>query len=153
MSKSDLLYIENDWKELTNLGNNLILQTTQIALSKYKLALEKAEKLMEYQKECINHQIPVMPIFLISCNNLAEVHCLLKNWKKADKMLKRGVYYILHLNKQQMNLETESVLSKWLFKQMLLFKEFSERSNQPEKYKELLQQLKDDIYNFSVIEE
>lgn len=142
MSNTNLLNLENEWKELTNFGNGLILQTREKALSKYELALEKAEKLMEYQKECDAHKIPVMPIFLISCNNLAEVYCLLENWEKADKMLKRSVYYILHLKQQQLHPQASDLLSKWFFKQLLLYKDFSQRRGAPKKYETFLERLK-----------
>jgi len=101
MSRTELLSIEKDWKEITSLGNQSIKETREKALSYYILALQKAEKMMPYLTTCIDAKIPVMPIFLISCNNLAEVYCLQKQWSKADKMLKRGIYYIIFLKKRR----------------------------------------------------
>ncbi len=93
--------------------------------------MEKAGELMQNQKDCISHNIPVMPIFIISCNNLAETHCLLKNWKGADKMLKRSIYYILYVHEEQLHSQVEHMLSKWFFNQMLLYREFSKQSGEP----------------------
>lgn len=149
MSKTDLLYIENDWKTLTTNGNEIVIETTEKALSKYKKALGKAEQLMEHFTKCIDFKIPIMPIFLISCNNLAEAYSVLKKWDKADKMLKRGVFYIEFLRKKELDPKADAVFSKWLFKQLLLYKEFSVRSNQPEKFKVIVEKLKQDSDYFA----
>jgi hypothetical protein len=144
MSQTDLLYLENEWKELTKAGNDLCPKTTEQALIKYRSALAKAEKLMQYLNKCIASKIPVMPIFLISCNNLAETYCKLEKWDKADKMLKRGIFYIEFLRKKELHPDAEKVFHKWLFKQLLLYKEFTVRSDQHEKYKALIERLRQD---------
>jgi len=146
MSRTELLSIEKDWKEITSLGNQSIKETREKALSYYILALQKAEKMMPHLTTCIDAKIPVMPIFLISCNNLAEVYCLQKQWSKADKMLKRGIYYIIFLKKEGLQVEFNKVLSNWLLKQLLLYKEFTERSNQPEEFKNIIEKLREDIF-------
>lgn len=141
MSKTDLITLENDWKTLTKSGNKIVNETTEKALSKYKEALGKAEELMEHQMKCIDFKIPVMPIFLISCNNLVQVYMVLEKWEVADKMVQRGLFYILHLSSQNLHPQASKKLQKWIIKQLALHKEFALRSEQPEKFVRLLKKL------------
>ena len=145
MSTTDLTHIENDWKKATNLGNTVVSDKVKASLYNYKEALKKAETLMKYHSKCIKLNIPVVDIFIISCNNLAEVYCLIKNWDKADKMIKRSIYYLEYLEKQDITNEFSVKYLKQLTKQMLYYKEFTERSRLPENYVELERYL---IVNF-----
>lgn len=145
MSQIDLLFIEEEWKDSTTTANKLLKKQRGKALLKYKSALKKAEKLMSSVHKCLEHGIPVMPIYLISCNNLAETYFLLEQWDKGEKMLKRGIFYIVFLNQKQKGIASEQVLSKGLHRQLLLYKDFCSRSKQPEKFEELYENLKSDI--------
>ncbi len=151
MSTTDLIHIENDWKNVTITGNNLVNTAVKKALLNYKIALNKAEKLMEHQFKCSKLKIPVTHIFIISCNNLSETYSLIKKWDKAEKLLKRSIYYIEYLNHQNPESDSAYIASKQLFKQLLLFKEFSERSNQTHKYDELQLHLNANIKNYSTL--
>lgn len=70
--------------------------------------------------------------------------CRLIGWDKAYKLLQRGVFYIEFLRKKELHPDVEQVFSKWLFKQLLLYKEFTVRSNQHDKYKVLIERLRQD---------
>ena len=143
MSKTELFSLENEWRETTIAGNGLFKEAGQEAIFHYENALDAAERLMVFLYKCIDLRIPVMPMFLISCNNLAAAYSRLGKWDKAEKMLKRGVYYILFLKQKNLHPQVEPVFSRWLCKQMLHYSEFSLCSGHPEKFRELLNKLKD----------
>ncbi|WP_034060187.1 hypothetical protein [Lacinutrix jangbogonensis] len=153
MSTVDLLHTETIWKQITKRGNTLMESETINAVHDYETALQKAEALMEHHIKCLKLKIPVRPIFIISCNNLAEAYCHLKNWNKADTFLKRSIYYIEYLMSQPTDLSVKLIYSKQLMKQMLLYKSFSEQSNQPEKYNTLHNYLKGNISDYSLLED
>ncbi|MBA3987149.1 MAG: hypothetical protein H0X63_11395 [Flavobacteriales bacterium] len=141
MSKTDLIKIEKDWKLITTSGNKLVTEKTIVAITNYENALKKDEVLMENQMKCINFGIPVMPIFLISCNNLVQAYMVIGKWDMADKMAQRGLFYILHLCSQNLHPQASKKLCKWIVKQIALYKEFAFRSKQPTKFLELLKNL------------
>ncbi len=103
MSSSCLKNIENFWKIKTKSANKLFNQGNyQEALNDYKEAMYRAEVLTINNENCKNVGIPFVQVYVISCNNLANTYQELGEVKKAMKILKRSVHYLLYLVKNNL---------------------------------------------------
>jgi len=92
--------IENYWKTKTTSSNILFNKgKLEEALVGYKDALYRAEVLNTHQSECIRNGVPFIQIYIISCNNIADIYKELKKYEEAENTLKRVVYYLLYLSK------------------------------------------------------
>ncbi len=90
--------IERHWQALTVSSNELFNKGDfEKALSGYKNALYRAEVLNNNISECIRLKTPFVQVYIISCNNLANTYEELGNKEDAENLLKRVVYYLLHL--------------------------------------------------------
>jgi len=98
MVNSDLRAIEQYWQTLT-LSSNVLYNADKFeeALLSYQCALASAELLNNHLTDCICVEVPVMQVYIISCNNLANTYIALGDFEQADRMLKRVLYYLLHL--------------------------------------------------------
>ncbi|GAB3431035.1 tetratricopeptide repeat protein [Niabella aquatica] len=102
MSDTCISHIENHWKALTTTANECFNNGDfEKALSVYKDALYRAEALNNHQGDCLRVAIPFMQVYIISCNNLSNTYDELGQKKSAENMLKRAVYYLLHLSGQK----------------------------------------------------
>ncbi|QSB29272.1 tetratricopeptide repeat protein [Flavobacterium sp. CLA17] len=98
MNDSCIQHIENHWKSLTVSNNEFFNQGHfEKALSGYKDALYRAEILNNNVEDCLRLKIPFIQVYIISCNNLANTYEDLGKKEEAENMLKRVVYYLLHL--------------------------------------------------------
>jgi len=107
MSNICMEHIEKDWQALTCTSNRHFKEGNfQRALSGYEGALCHAEHLNIYMTDCIRLKIPFIQVYIISCNNLANTYAELDKYEDAEKMLKRIVYYLLHLgNNKKLNFD------------------------------------------------
>lgn len=98
MANSDLRAIERYWQTLT-LSSNLLYNADKFeeALLSYQCALASVELLNNHLTDCIYLEVPVIQVYIISCNNLANTYIALGDFEQADRMLKRMLYYLLHL--------------------------------------------------------
>ena len=98
MSDTCISHIENHWKRLTVNANAFFNKgVSEKALAGYKDALYRAEVLNNNVGDCIRLKIPFMQVYIISCNNLANTYAALGKEEEAENMLKRVVYYLMHL--------------------------------------------------------
>lgn len=98
MSDTCLGQIERYWQGLTVPANEFFnTGNFEKALSGYQDALFRAEVLNNNITRCIHLKIPFEKIYIISCNNLANTYEELGLIEKAENMLKRAIYYLLHL--------------------------------------------------------
>ena len=98
MSDTCMNHIERHWQALTVSTNELFNKGDfEKALSGYKNALYRAEVLNNNISECIRLKTPFVQVYIISCNNLANTYEELGNKEDAENLLKRVVYYLLHL--------------------------------------------------------
>lgn len=98
MNDTCMNHIERHWQTLTVSTNELFNKGDfKEALFRYKDALYKAEVLNNHISECIRLKIPVVQVYIISCNNLVNTYEELGNQEESEKMLKRVIYYLLHL--------------------------------------------------------
>ncbi len=103
MSSSCLKTIENFWKFKTKKANELFNQGDyQEALKDYKEAMYRAEVLTINNQNCSSVGIPSIQVYIISCNNLANTYQELGNIERAGVVLKRSVYYLLNLLKNNL---------------------------------------------------
>ncbi len=103
MSTSCLKNIEKFWKLKTKNANELFNQGNYAeALNDYKEAMYRAEVLTINNKYCNGTDIPFVQVYIISCNNLANTYQELGNIKEAVEILKRSVYYLLYLVKNNL---------------------------------------------------
>jgi hypothetical protein len=55
-----------------------------------------AETLNVNEVDALRASIPLVQVFVISCNNLANTHEELGQLEEAENMLQRAVYFLLH---------------------------------------------------------
>lgn len=100
MSDTCLQHIEEAWKLKTNASNKKFNDGNyEESLQGYEEALCRAEVLNNHLKEVVKAGIPFMQIFAISCNNIAFTYEKIGLVDKGEKMLKRVVYYLIHISK------------------------------------------------------
>lgn len=150
MSDSCIEHIENHWKSLTVSNNEFFNQGHfEKALSGYKDALYRAEILNNNIEDCLRLKIPFVQVYIISCNNLANTYEDLGQREEAENMLKRVVYYLLHLAGNPL-VKVEELQSE-LKKATLSYTRFAEKTNpkkdkQEQLFKELKEQLKENNF-------
>lgn len=100
MSDTCISQIESHWKIKTTISNNLFHKCSyQEALLSYEEALYRAEVLNHHYQDCLRNGIPFIQIYITSCTNIAHTQSALHAQDKAEEMLKRVLYYLLHLSK------------------------------------------------------
>ncbi|WP_243832716.1 tetratricopeptide repeat protein [Myroides indicus] len=121
-------HIEKYWRALTVSNNELFNNGNfEKALSGYKDALYRAEVLNNHIPDCMRLKIPFMQVYIISCNNLANTYEKLGKLEEAENMLKRTVYYLLHLA-SNVELQIDEVQSE-LKRATLNYLQFAEKTN------------------------
>lgn len=128
MSEACINHIEKHWQALTTSSNTIFNQGNfEKALTGYKNALYRAEVLNNHTSDCLRLKIPFIQIFIISCNNLAHTYEELGKLEESENMLKRVVYYLLHLvaNKKLNHNEIQSELKR----ATLNYVRFAEKNN------------------------
>lgn len=91
-------HLERYWKTLTVSSNENFNQKNYLeALKGYKEAMYRAEVLNNHWELCVQLKIPVIQVYLISCNNLAYTYEELHQLDQAQKFLKRAIYFLIHL--------------------------------------------------------
>ncbi|MDK7674894.1 tetratricopeptide repeat protein [Weeksella virosa] len=128
MSDACMNHIEKYWQALTVANNELFNKGDfEKALSGYKDALYRAEVLNNHIKDCVRLKIPFIQVYIISSNNLANTYEELGKLEEAENMLKRTVYYLLHLSgNKELNLnEIQSELKR----AALTYVRFAEKNN------------------------
>lgn len=97
MSDTCMIHLERYWKTLTTSSNEQFNQQNYLeALKGYKEALYRAEVLNNHWKQCFRLKIPVLQVYLISCNNLAYTYEELGDLEKAQAFLKRAIYFLIY---------------------------------------------------------
>jgi len=136
MANSDLRAIERYWQTLT-LSSNLLYNANKFeeALLSYQCSLASAELLNNHLTDCIYLEVPVMQVYIISCNNLANTYIALGDFEQADRMLKRVLYYLLHLV-VHVQLDQNEIQSE-LKRATSAYQQFAEKTNM-EKHKRAL---------------
>ncbi|MCX7549009.1 tetratricopeptide repeat protein [Xanthomarina sp. F1114] len=128
MSDTCMNHIEKHWQALTVSSNELFNKRKyKKALSGYKDALYRSEVLNNNVSDCIRLKIPFVQVYIISCNNLANTYQELGEKEQAENMLKRVVYYLLHLAaNKKMNMDE---LHSELKQATLAYVDFTEKNN------------------------
>lgn len=112
MSDNCMNHIESYWKELTVSANKHFNNgDLEKALSGYKEALYRAEVMNNHIPDCLRLKIPFIQVYIISCNNLANTYQDMGQKDEAEKMLKRAVYYLLHIAGNE-GLNMDEILSE-----------------------------------------
>jgi len=128
MSDTCMNHLERYWKTLTLSSNeNFVKKNYREALDGYTEALYRAEVLNNHWEQCARLKIPVIQVYIISCNNLANTYEELNELPKAQAFLKRAIYFLIHL------LETTTITSDCiqgdLKKALLTYADFSQRTH------------------------
>ena len=128
MSDTCMNHIEKYWKALTVSSNELFNKGDfEKALSGYKDALYRAEVLNNNISDCIRLKTPFVQVYIISCNNMANTYEEIGKKEEAENMLKRVVYYLLHLvANKKLNLDE---LQSELKRATLAYVHFTEKNN------------------------
>lgn len=142
MSENHIRHIENFWKVKTTASNELFNKGSfKDALSGYQDALYRAEVLNNNFTDCIRVGIPFVQVYIISCNNIANTYQELNQYKGAESMLKRVIYYLLHLEENKI-LNSNEIQSE-LKRASLAYISFMEKNNLEEfRQEHLFRQLK-----------
>ncbi|MGS4344674.1 tetratricopeptide repeat protein [Myroides odoratus] len=127
MSDTCMNHLERYWKTLTTSSNEKFNQQNYVeALAGYKEALYRAEVLNKHWEQCSRLKIPVIQVYLISCNNVAYTYEELGDLEKAQAFLKRAIYFLIHL------IEENHVLGKNiqgdLKRALLTYADFTQRT-------------------------
>ncbi|WP_200878587.1 tetratricopeptide repeat protein [Sphingobacterium sp. ML3W] len=138
-------HIERYWQALTVSSNEFFNKGDfEKALNGYKDALYRAEVLNNHIPECIRLNIPFIQVYIISCNNLANTYEELGNQEEAENMLKRAVYYLLHLTANK-SLNIDEIQSE-LKRATLAYVRFSEKTGEGKvKQEQLFRTLKEQL--------
>ncbi|SUP53218.1 Uncharacterised protein [Weeksella virosa] len=151
MSDACMNHIEKYWQALTVANNELFNKGDfEKALSGYKDALYRAEVLNNHIKDCVRLKMPFIQVYIISCNNLANTYEELGKLEEAENMLKRTVYYLLHLSgNKELNLnEIQSELKR----AALTYVRFAEKNNSGKtKQEQLFWTLKEQLVENNLI--
>lgn len=129
MSDNCMNHIERYWKELT-VSSNEYFNNGELAkaLSGYKEALYRAEVLNNHIADCMRLKIPFIQVYIISCNNLANTYQDMGQRDEAEKMLKRAVYFLLHMAGNE-ELDRDEILSE-LRKATVTYISFEENNDE-----------------------
>jgi hypothetical protein len=153
MSNKALKELENNWKELTKASNEFFnAKEYKDALQGYKEALGRAEIINEYHQKAINLGIPFIQIYIISCNNFAFTCQELKQATTGEIVLKRTIYFLLHLLENEKMDMTE--LHHELKQAMITYSEYIMNCNldielQQEVFTDIQQSVKtEDMFRF-----
>ena len=143
MSKADLVDIENRWKEFTVSGNDLFDQGIfEDAIPLYESALTEAEKLASSANKCLSFDIPIVPVFNISCQNISNAYNELGDTSRAEIMLRRAIFFITHLAEQEeLSANEQETVQRELPKRILAYVDFCKETNQENKRVELFRDL------------
>ncbi|QGN24268.1 tetratricopeptide repeat protein [Elizabethkingia anophelis] len=151
MSDICMNHIERYWQALTVANNETFNKGDfEKALTGYKDALYRAEVLNNHISDCIRLKIPFIQVYIISCNNLANTYEELGKLEEAENMLKRTVYYLLHLagNKELNMDEIQSELKR----ATLSYVRFAEKTNSGKvKQEQLFRTLKEQLVENNLI--
>lgn len=99
MSEKCMRHIESYWEGLTKQANERFgNKEFRRALVSYKEALYRAEVMNDHREACLQLEIPYIQLYIISCNNLSNTYIELGQLPEAENMLKRVIYYLLHLS-------------------------------------------------------
>ncbi|MGM5632075.1 tetratricopeptide repeat protein [Apibacter raozihei] len=145
MSDTCMHHIENHWKKLTFYSNELFNNSKfERALHGYEEALYRSEVLNNHIELCNKLKIPFVQIYIISCNNLANTYKEINKKDKAEKILKRALFYLLHLTGNK-SLDKENIKME-MRKAMISYTYFIKENNIPISNKEkLFQTIKEEI--------
>lgn len=128
MSDTCMNHIEKHWQALTVSSNELFNKVKyEKALFGYKDALYRAEVLNKNISDCMRLKIPFVQVYIISCNNLSNTYLELGEKEEAENLLKRVVYYLLHLTaNKEINIDE---LHSELKRATLAYADFIEKNN------------------------
>ncbi|EHQ41222.1 undecaprenyl diphosphate synthase family protein [Myroides odoratus] len=127
MSDTCINHLERYWKTLTVSSNEKFNQENYLeALEGYKEALYRAEVLNNHWELCMRLKIPVIQVYIISCNNLAHTHEELQELHQAHAYLKRVIYFLIHLV-EHIAITTESIQGD-LKQALLAYADFKQRT-------------------------
>ncbi len=151
MSDTCMNHIERHWQALTTSTNEIFNQGNfENALSGYKDALYRAEVLNNNISDCIRLKIPFIQVYIISCNNLANTYEELGKLEEAENMLKRTVYYLLHLaGNKELNIDE---IQSELKRATLAYVRFAEKNGTGKtKQEQLFRTLKEQLVENNLI--
>ena len=128
MNPTSIIQTENYWKAVTLASNEAFDKGNfNDALLGYKDALTRAEKLNNVISDCMCMGIPLIQVYVISCNNLANTYEELQQYNEAERMLKRVVYFLLYYSEDK-SLDTDEIQSE-LKKATLTYIGFAEKNH------------------------
>lgn len=147
MSNRSAKFIEESWKRKTSAANDLFLaDQLPEALVLYLEALRLAEWLVEQATDGLLADIPVIHMFVISCNNLFNTYVGLNDYVLAEAMLRRNVYFLLHQNSLH---KTDTSLQHEIRNAFLAYALFCRKTNSGDP-ESLLTELKSQSFSFDL---
>ena len=126
MSNTQVRHIENFWKQKTVDSNALFNQNKFLeALHGYTEAHVVAETLNVNYLDALKAEIPLLQVFVISCNNLANTYEELGRLEEAETHLQRAVYFLLHCSRHR-NMDAIEIQSE-LRRAVFTYTQFAEK--------------------------
>lgn len=144
MSAAELIAVEADWKQATLSANARFADDGRAvadAVDVYRTALRLAETLAANAPASHRAGLPVVPVFIISCQNLA--HALLARGEaaEADALMRRAAHFPLHLLREESAPDTDAGLIEaaraGLRRATLAYAEFAKKEGLPDTDRDL----------------
>ncbi|CEN41336.1 tetratricopeptide repeat protein [Capnocytophaga cynodegmi] len=127
MSDTCVNHIENYWKFLTEEANKFFEEgNNELALDGYLNALYRAEVLNSNLPDCVQLKVPFIQVYTISCYNLANCYQEVKDLNRAEEILQKAIYFLLHFYQKDYQKE---IIEKELRKSILNYLSFTQKSN------------------------
>ncbi|SFW18744.1 hypothetical protein SAMN02927921_00424 [Sinomicrobium oceani] len=143
MSEVCLNHIEEYWKSRTVASNTLFNEEKYTeALAGYKEALYRAEVLNNHFETCKSSEIPFIQIYMISCNNMAFTYLEMKQQKKAEAILRRSMYYLLHQLRKKAMKDCKIMLQKELQRASVSYLHHIDKANRDTQLVTLLESMR-----------
>lgn len=96
--KQQLLMKVQQWVGHTETGNrHFHAGSLPESIPYYRQSLLLAEALLQHAAVCIAHHIPVIPLFIISCNNLAIVYLEQQQYEESDHYYLKALQQVRQL--------------------------------------------------------
>lgn len=94
-------HIKNYWEKLTVEANKLFEKAEYFeAKEVYMNALYRAEVLNNNMDSCIESGIPFVQIYIVSCNNLASTYQAIGEIERANKILRKTLFFLLYIARE-----------------------------------------------------
>lgn len=97
MNSQEIIALERQWRDHTDAANTLFNSNRHAeAAEGYASALVSAETLNRHPVSALRAGLPIVQIFVLSCQNLSNALVELDRLAEADALMRRSVHFLIH---------------------------------------------------------